>query len=169
MADHHLRSIADQKFAELLAKHPLKRPARLEWRPYRVSAGMAYYKVGVIGLSRYVLTTEEAVVDTLIHEYAHLLAYERAGRRGANHGPDWQKAMTELGRPPKVRHSYSVIRNSKRQEVGYECLRCGETFIRARRLPRRRKYVHAGCGGDLRLVFIRARQAKPITEPPPAS
>ena len=169
MADPHLRLIADEAFADLLVKHPLKRAARLEWRPYRVSAGMAYYKLNVIGLSVHVLATEAAVLDTLIHEYAHLLAYERAGKRGANHGPAWQAAMTELGRPPKVRHNYSVSRNSKRQEVGYQCLRCGETFIRSRRLPRRRKYVHAVCGGDLRLAFIRARQAETITEPPPAS
>ncbi|MHB8635671.1 MAG: SprT family zinc-dependent metalloprotease [Fimbriimonadaceae bacterium] len=169
MADPHLRLVADQTFAELLTNHPLKRPARLEWRPYRVAAGMAYYKISVIGLSSFVLTNEDAVVDTLIHEYAHLLAYERAGKRGANHGPDWQAAMTELGRPPKVRHNYSVTRNAKRQEVGYQCLRCGETFIRSRRLPRRGKYVHATCGGDLRLAFIRARQAQPITEPPQTS
>jgi SprT protein len=169
VSDPHLSEVAAETFADLLAKHPLKRPARLEWRPYRVSAGMAYYKLNVIGLSAYVLITEEAVVDTLIHEYAHLLAYERAGRRGANHGPAWQAAMTELGRPPKVRHSYEVNRNAKRQEVGYKCLRCGETFIRSRRLPRRGKYVHAACGGDLRLAFIRAKQAVAITEPPSAS
>jgi SprT protein len=164
-----LHQIAEETFADLLLMHPLKRPTRVEWRPYRVSAGMAYYKLGIIGLSRYVLTTEAAVVDTLIHEYAHLLAYERAGRRGANHGPDWQAAMTELGRPPKVRHNYAVNRNTKRQEVGYQCLRCGETFIRSRRLPRRKKYVHVSCGGDLRLAFIRSRQAEPITETLPTS
>ena len=133
--DCDLRLLAQQKFAELCAKHPLKRAPRLEWRPYRVSAGMAYYKLGIIGLSHIVLTTEAAVVNTLIHEYAHLLAYERFGRRGANHGPAWQAAMTELGRPAKVRHNYAVNRNAKRQEVGYECLRCGATFVRARRLP----------------------------------
>lgn len=159
MATDELRLIAERTFAELRVKHPLKHGARVEWRNYRVSAGMAYYKLNVIGLSSIVLTTEEAVIDTLIHEYAHLLAYERYGRRGANHGPAWQAAMLELGRPPKVRHSYAVERNTKRQEVGYECLRCGATFIRSRRLPKRRKYVHANCGGDLRLAFIRAKQA----------
>ena len=169
VADEDLRSIAEQAFANLLARHPLKRPARVEWRPYRVSAGMAYYKLNLIGLSSIVLTTESMVVDTLIHEYAHLLAYERHGRRGANHGPAWQAAMTELGRPPKVRHNYSVTRNAKRQEVGYECLRCGVTFVRARRLPKRKKYVHADCGGDLRLAFIRAKRDEAITQPPAVS
>lgn len=163
MSDVDLRSIADRTFADLLARHPLKRVARLEWRPYRVSAGMAYYKLSVIGLSSIVLTTEAAVVATLIHEYAHLLAFERHGRRGANHGPEWQEAMAELGQPATVRHNYAVTRNAKRQEVGYECLRCGQVFTRSRRLPKRRKYVHAGCGGDLRLAFIRSRPGETIT------
>jgi len=169
VSDVHLRLAAERALAELQERHPLRRTAHVEWRNYRVSAGMAYYKLGIIGLSRHVLTTEEAVVDTLIHEYAHLLAYERAGHRGANHGPAWRAAMVELGRPPKVRHNYAVNRNAKRQEVGYQCLRCGETFVRSRRLPRRGRYVHAGCGGALRLAFVRPRPEKPITESPPDS
>lgn len=164
MSDPELRSLADRVLAELQVKHPLKRAARLEWRPYRVTAGMAYYKLNLIGLSRHVLNTKESVEDTIIHEYAHLMAFERAGRRGAGHGAPWQQAMQELGRTPKVRHTYQVTRNTKRQEVGYLCLRCGQTILRSRRLPRRRKYVHASCGGDLRLAFVRSREDETITQ-----
>jgi SprT protein len=164
-----LRSLAESLLADLLIKHPLKRGARIEWRPYRVTAGMAYYKLNLIGLSHVVLTTAEAVEDTLMHEYAHLLAFERGGRRGAGHGAYWQRAMTELGQVPKVRHSYEVTRNTKRQEVGYQCIRCGKTILRSRRLPRRGRYVHVDCGGDLRLAFVRARSQDAITQTPLAS
>ncbi len=166
MTDPELKSLAERLLAELQLKHPLKHPARIEWRAYRVTAGMAYYRLNLIGLSSLVLKTEHAVEDTLIHEYAHLLAFQQAGRRGGGHGAVWQQAMIELGRTPKVRHTYEVTRNTKRQEVGYQCLRCGETIVRSRRLPRRRKYVHAPCGGDLKLVFVRTRAIESITDLP---
>jgi SprT protein len=152
-----LRSAVDLKLAELAVAFPLRRQARVEWRNYRVSAGIAYYRTGTIGLSAVVLITVQAALDTLIHEYAHLMAYERHGRRGADHGAAWRTAMLELGAVPKVRHNYAVDRNRRLQEVGYLCLGCGKTIIRARRLPKRRKYVHADCGGDLKLAYVKPR------------
>jgi predicted SprT family Zn-dependent metalloprotease len=62
--------------------------------------------------------------------------------------------MIDLGAEPKVRHNYQVFRNIARQQVTYLCLRCGADIQRARRLPGRRKYVHAACGGDLRLKQV---------------
>ncbi len=58
---------------------------------------MAYYRIGTIGLSRTVITNEQQLRDTLVHEYAHLLAYVRYGRKGVGHGPPWKQAMTDLG------------------------------------------------------------------------
>jgi predicted SprT family Zn-dependent metalloprotease len=115
---------------------------------------MAYYREGVIGLSHIVLKEPQAVRDTLGHEYAHLLAVHRAGQRGAGHGAPWRTAMKDLGLEPKVRHNYAVERNSGGQQVEYLCARCGATILRRRRLPNRRKYVHACCGGDLKLYRI---------------
>lgn len=124
------------------------------WKGYRVTAGMAYYRTGIIGLSKRVLTTPEAVRETLLHEYAHLLAVHRHGRAAANHGPAWQQAMRDLGLEPKVRHTYEVERNSARQKVTYVCTRCGKPIVRTRRLPGKRRYVHVDCGGGLRLHSV---------------
>lgn len=132
----------------------------LLWKPYRVTAGMAYYKKNTIGLSVHVLKTPEAVVETLGHEYAHLLAVHRHGVRAANHGPFWQKAMLDLGLEPKVRHRYEVERNVPRQTVTYSCVSCGKEFERSRRLPKNRKYVHANCGGALRLRSVSPAKPK---------
>lgn len=115
---------------------------------------MAYYRRRAIGLGAAVADTREKVVSTLIHEYAHLLAYARYGQAGAGHGVAWQAAMRELGVEPKVRHTYEVARNKPRQQVVYRCLRCGSEISRSRRLPRGRKYVHASCGGGLRLERV---------------
>lgn len=93
-------------------------------------------------------------MDTLLHEYAHLLAVARHGNKAGNHGPAWQKAMRDLGREPIVRHTYEVERNARRQQVIYKCTKCSKEFARGRKLPRGRKYLHAACGGPIRLVRV---------------
>jgi SprT protein len=117
---------------------------------------MAYYGTFTIGLSRHVLTDEERVRETLVHEYAHLLAYAREGKTGAGHGAAWRRAMADLGAPANVRHRYEVRRNARRQRVAYRCRKCGKDFTRARRLPSTRTYVHAACGGALQMLGIEA-------------
>lgn len=138
----------------MVAKFPLGYTPRLEWRGYRVSAGIAYYREGLIGLSAVVLKDEAAVIETVGHEFAHLLAVARHGRKAANHGPYWQQAMRDIGLEPNVRHQMPVERNVARQQVVYRCLKCGGEFTRGRRLNARRKYIHVHCGGDLKLVRI---------------
>jgi SprT protein len=120
----------------------------------RVTAGVAYYRVNRIGLSRNLLTDAERLKKTLVHEYAHLLAWERHGQRGVGHGAPWKQAMKDLGAPPERTHCYEVERNAVRQRVTYQCQRCGAQFTRARRLPKRRKYVHTRCGGGLKLIAV---------------
>ena len=66
-----------------------------------------------------------------------------------------EQAMVDLGLEPKVCHTYPVQRNSKRQEVGYLCQRCGTTLVRSRRLPLKRRYMHAGCGGTVKYAWTR--------------
>lgn len=99
-----------------------------------------------------VLDTEEKLRSTLIHEYAHLLAFARAGRKGWGHGPAWRQAMQDLGQSPEVYHRYPVQRNKPRQAVRYRCERCGTTFMRLRLLPRKKRFMHAGCGGRIEFV-----------------
>jgi SprT protein len=117
---------------------------------------MAYYKTGTIGLSALILDTPEKLRQTLLHEYAHLRAVERHGRKAANHGAFWRQAMIDLGLEPKVRHNYECARNSPRQKVTYRCQRCGAQIERSRRLPGNRRYVHARCGGGLRLFSVQS-------------
>jgi len=124
------------------------------WKGYRVTAGIAYYRIGTIGLSTRVLRTPEAVRETLGHEYAHLLAVFRHGPKAAGHGEPWRRAMRDVGLEPTVRHRYEVERNVPRQRVTYVCSRCGHPIVRTRRLPKRRRYMHAGCGGAIRLHSV---------------
>lgn len=151
-------ALAERELDRLCAAFPLGYRPALEWRPFRTTAGMAYFRRRAIGLGAAVLTTPERLVDTLVHEYAHLLAFARKGAQGVGHGPAWRRAMADLGAEPSVRHPYEVARNASRQSVTYRCLRCGATIERRRRLPKNRVYVHARCGGGLRLEGVREEE-----------
>ncbi|MEA2552186.1 MAG: SprT protein [Fimbriimonadaceae bacterium] len=155
----HLEVYAAEVLQSLCRAFPMGYIPKLTWKNLRVTAGLAYYQHGEIALSRLVLTTEERVRLTLMHEYAHLLAVKRHGRKGAGHGPHWRSTMVEMGLKPVVQHDYEVRRNATKQQVVYRCVRCGSKLNRARRLPRRRQYVHARCGGSLRLETVQQVEA----------
>lgn len=149
-----LVTTADAILTELCAAHPLGYTPVLVWKNLRVTAGVAYYTKGVIGLSKLLLTDEERLRRTLVHEYAHLLAVVRHGRKAAGHGPTWRQAMLDLGAEPAVTHNYAAKRNVRRQAVTYRCKKCGAAIVRARRLPRRKKFLHAECGGAISLESV---------------
>lgn len=151
-----LAELAETLIDELERDFPLGYRPEIKWKALRVAAGYAYYRQGAIGLSTRIVTDETRLRNTLLHEYAHLLAVARYGIAGAGHGAPWKEAMQDLGLDPIVRHDYEVERNEKRQVVVYRCQRCGEQFERRRRLNRNRRYVHAGCGGAIVFVQIRA-------------
>lgn len=156
-----LQAQAERLLDDLCRQHPIGYRPALLWKNLRVTAGVAYFRAGSIALSRLILVDEERLSVTLRHEYAHLMAFVRHGRKGCGHGETWKAAMRELGLEPTVRHKYEVQRNLARQEVAYACQKCGATITRRRKLPRRRHYVHANCGGALKL-----RSVHPITSTP---
>lgn len=140
--------------AELHARFPTRRPPMLEWRAYRTTAGTAHYDRWAIGLSRQLICDGERLRDTLLHEYAHLLAFDRAGKAGRGHGPAWREAMADLGLSAEVVHRYECRRNRPRRRVVYACRSCGMEIVRLRLLPKRRQYIHAGCGGGIAFVRV---------------
>lgn len=152
--------LANTELDLLCAAFPLGYRPAIEWRSFRTTAGMAYFRRRAIGLGAAVLTTPEKLRDTLVHEYAHLLAFKRAGQAGRGHSGPWRQAMIDLGAEPRVRHTYEVERNAPRQRVIYRCVRCGTAIERRRRLPRSRVYLHASCGGGLKLEAIQREEKR---------
>ncbi|MEI7985956.1 MAG: SprT-like domain-containing protein [Armatimonadota bacterium] len=145
---------AELALNEALEKHPMSYIPILEWRRYSVTAGMAHYQHGMISLSAVVLKDPGHIRETLLHEYAHLLAFDRHGRKGAGHGKHWKQAMMDLGLEPKVHHHYEVVRNQSRQVVVYRCKKCGEKFSRKRQMTRSKRYFHRQCGGQIAFVEV---------------
>lgn len=149
MTSEELEELAQRRLQDLVTAHPLGYNPSLEWRRLRVTAGLADFRRGAVILSRVLITDPDRLESTLLHEYAHLLAFARHGRRGTGHGAAWRSAMVELGQTPQVTHRYPVERNVPRQAVAYRCAACGAEFVRRRKLSRKFIYRHVGCGGRL--------------------
>lgn len=133
--------------AQWAASHPLRRPPKVEWsRRLRASAGRAYPVQARIVLSVGLLDSPDKVEQTLAHEYAHLMAFEASGGRCRPHGREWKAAMASLGYPARRTHDYAPQRVVP-PRWAYRCLGCGAQILRARRLPKGRRYRHAACGG----------------------
>lgn len=145
-------ALAEQLLSELQRAHPLRKPATLVWRNFRTTAGTATYGLNCIALGPKVLATPEQLAKTLRHEFAHLLAFEKYGPGGRGHGAAWCEMMRRLGEEPTVKHRYDCKRNESRFVVRYRCEKCAATFDRRRLFARGRVYVHATCGGRLRLL-----------------
>ncbi|MDX2066129.1 MAG: SprT-like domain-containing protein [Fimbriimonadaceae bacterium] len=138
------------KLAELRASHPVRFEVTVTWKALRVSAGLARWRIGEIVLSARVLRELPDVIETLVHEYAHLYAVDRYGPAAANHGPAWQAAMRAMGYPPIVRHKLPVERKPRERRFQYPCARCGFILHRVQPLRSDRVYLHLGCGGEFR-------------------
>ena len=151
---HALHEDAEELLEFLFARFPMSKRPNLIWRPYRTTAGMAHLDTWSISLGAKVLITQTRMRETLLHEYAHLLAVHRHGMKARGHGEAWKQAMRDLGLPPEVHHQYECERNQPRQLVRYRCERCQFEFTRRRRLTRGRTYLHIRCGGKIRFVGV---------------
>ncbi len=133
----------------------MKQAPQLLWRKLPRSAGYANHRDWRIVLSCLVLLEKSQVYETLIHEYAHLLAIDRFGVAGAGHGEHWKACMRELGQNPKRTHNYETV-TVNRQVVVYQCKTCGKFIERKRRLPRGKTWLHKACNG--RLIHVETRR-----------
>lgn len=105
-----------------------------------------------ITLSRYFVQAhlhgEQAqILDTILHEIAHALAWEQA--RHAGHGPLWKAWCVALGATPRATATH--CRNFAPNPPGY-CLRNRETGEILREYARRPRFRH-----DLAHMYMRGR------------
>lgn len=133
--------------ARLLAGLRLGRIAgtvRVDWNPrMRTTAGRAFWPEGRIEMNPLLQQVAPAEVrQTMLHELAHLVAYERAGRRRiAAHGAEWRQACADLGiAGERATHSLPLPGRRMRRRWRYTCPACGEGFDRVRKMKR-----YAGC------------------------
>lgn len=144
----------------------LSETVRVVWnRRMRSTAGRATWPDALIELNPALKQIGlEEVERTLLHELAHLVAFERAGRRRiAPHGLEWQQACADLGIPGEsASHRLALPGRQMRRKWHYTCPNCRAEVERVRRMGR--NMACWGCcrklaGGeyDERFKFIERR------------
>ncbi len=134
--DVALEKICQDLLADL-GLEDLRRRVSVEWNSrMRSCAGRAFWPKGSIQLNPKLGGISKAEIrQTLLHELAHLIAYERhAGRRIKSHGEEWQQACAEVGIPgEKATHQLSLPTRVMKRKWRYECPECDQVIERVRR------------------------------------
>jgi len=113
----------------------------------RSTAGRATWPEGAIELNPALEEISALEVErTLLHELAHLVAYERSGRRRIRpHGPEWRRACAELGiAGERAGHRLPLPARTMRPKWRYVCPGCWTAVERVRRM-RGRTACYACC------------------------
>ncbi len=138
--DTELTSIC-VRLSLMLGLEELSARVEVEWNPrMRSTAGRATWPKALIELNtRLPDISQDEVRRTLLHELAHLVAYERAGHGNLQaHGPEWQRACRELGIPgERATHRLNLPSRSFKRKWKYVCRSCGTSIERVRRFKAR--------------------------------
>ena len=112
-----------------------------EFEDCKSSLGRCHYMEEKITLSKWYveLNNEKEVEDTILHEIAHALSYERYGRKGIGHGKIWKSICREIGAEPRACTKAKL--NHPNNHYKYIDTCCGLTFKR----HRLRKNVSYSC------------------------
>ena len=126
--------------AKGLSLPELARKVCVSWNPrMQTTAGRAWWPDRSIELNPKLKDCEpEEIWRTLKHELAHLIAYERCGRRRIDpHGPEWQAACTDLGIPgEKPFHNLPFKRRKMKRNHAYICPSCSVVIQRVKPIRR---------------------------------
>ena len=118
----------------------LARKVRVFWNPrMQTTAGRAWWPDRAIELNPKLKDCEpEELWRTLKHELAHLVAYERCGRRRIEpHGPEWQAACVDLGIPgERPCHNLPFKRRKMKRNHAYICPHCSVVVHRVKPIKR---------------------------------
>lgn len=99
----------------------------------RTTAGRAFWPDRLIEMNPKLRECPpEELWRTLKHELAHLVAYERCGRRRIEaHGMEWRTACADLGIPgEKPYHTLPFKRLRMKRNFAYTCPNCFATIRR---------------------------------------
>lgn len=137
--DKGLSAWCAEQAAELMLFR-LKRRVSVQWNGRMTSsAGRAIWPDCLIELNpRLRQLGEDQIWHTLRHELAHLVAYERCGRRRiAPHGPEWRQACADLGIPGESPyHDLPLPTRQVQRRHLYICRHCRTELERVRPLRR---------------------------------
>jgi SprT protein len=118
----------------------LSRKIKVYWNPrMRTTAGRAWWPDRKIELNPKLNDCDpDEIWRTLKHELAHLVAYERNGRRRIDpHGIEWQVACEDLGIPgERPYHNLPFKRRKMKRKHAYVCSNCASAIKRVKPIKR---------------------------------
>ena len=142
----------------------------VDWNPrMRTAAGRAFSRDHRIELNPRLQSLpegqhEQELRNTFLHELAHLVAIERAGKKRIQpHGTEWKTACRDLGIPGEDRcHSLDFSPRRLSRKYAYCCPQCQTVIRRVRRLKRRVACfpcckTHAGGRYDPRFQLVETK------------
>lgn len=122
--------IAEKKAKELINKYC---PTwRFRWDGAKCRFGCCKVTGREITLSRYLvsLNNESEVIDTVLHEIAHAIAFEKHNEGG--HGRVWKTVCLEIGASPSRCYDAEVVERPRKRFKGV-CPTCRREIFRHRR------------------------------------
>ena len=137
--DHALTAWCDES-AKSLGMPDLANRVLVYWNSrMQTTAGRAWWPDRYIELNpKLKECAPEELWRTLKHELAHLIAYERSGRRRIEpHGIEWKLACADLGIPDEQPfHNLPFKRRRLKRNHAYICPNCLVTIHRVRAIQR---------------------------------
>ncbi len=140
----------------LMHQHGLSSEWVFRWQNKKRSLGTCSYGCREIRLSKWYVELNDMkdVKDTILHEIAHALAYERYGSKGVGHGRLWKSICRKIGAIPKSCSKSNLNKPKNHHKYVDTC--CGLTF-RKHRLRKNRTYSCPKCHVNL---FVSEKEKK---------
>lgn len=136
----------------LMQKHGLLNRWKFRWHNKKRSLGTCSYTKKIIYLAKWYteLNEQSEVQDTILHEIAHALCYEKYGSKGIGHGKLWKNICREIGAIPRSCTTSKLNRPKNHYKYSEHC--CGVTYGR-HRLQKNAKYFCPKCNRRLFLTI----------------
>lgn len=113
---------------------------------------LGYADLGIkeIGISKWHIegSSTDSVKDTILHEIAHAIAYEKYGEQG--HGNLWKKVCLEIGANPERLKGNAFNIQKPPSKYTLTCPECGKVYTR-HRMVKHLSYLCSICVGKPKL------------------
>ena len=153
----------DKNYAGYLVVSNLQKHGLLEhgwkfrWHNKKVALGTCIYNRKLIYLAEWYveLNDKDEVMDTILHEIAHALAYHRHGSVGRGHGRVWKSVCREIGAKPERCSKDKLNKPKNHHKYVDKC--CGTEYKR-HRLRKNARYSCPKCN----VVLYKGEKAKMV-------
>ena len=149
--EHRVQRKLDALCAVVQERFGVVMRPEVAWDLRGQAAGQANGRRNLIRFNRELAErySNEFVAQTVPHELAHLVAFQKFGGSIRPHGREWQAVIVALGAEPRRTHCYEVTPTRKLKRFFYQC-HCPDaeyqlTAIRHNRIQRGHVYICKRC------------------------